>query len=447
MAKVKREQILFSCLGSTDPVRGCHDGAMLHIARHYRPSKIFWYITKEMHDYELRDDRFRQSIEMLKEQCPGYEPEILEPYYDRREDASDFDGFYDTFYEQLKQLSSLYPEAEILVNISSGTPQMKMTLALLCESLKFRIKVIQVKNFEHRSGTSVRTTSEEYDIEEELLMNEDGEEGSENRCSEPKLIFVQREKLCSQVETLLRRYDYEAVRSFKTLPDRLTNIIEHLALRSAYDVKAAEEKAKTIKMELYPASNKKEETYPEYRDISEYILCLKLMQRTGRYTDLVIRLNPLVIRLQKAWLDKKGMDFESISYMDRRKGLIIDRELLRENNPELFGFIDGKYNYGFSNSSLNIILCNYFIEWLGAANSPEGILFMQLQKLNDSRNKSAHELQNTGEEDVKRAMGFGSRELIDKLVQLCAEIYPQHYKEELFSIYDELNRHILAELR
>ena len=40
MKKGKQETILFSCLGSTDPVRGEHDGAMLHIARHYKPDRI-----------------------------------------------------------------------------------------------------------------------------------------------------------------------------------------------------------------------------------------------------------------------------------------------------------------------------------------------------------------------------------------------------------------------
>ena len=48
MKETKQETILFSCLGSTDPVRGEHDGPMLHIARHYRPDKILWYLTKEM---------------------------------------------------------------------------------------------------------------------------------------------------------------------------------------------------------------------------------------------------------------------------------------------------------------------------------------------------------------------------------------------------------------
>ena len=48
MGKTKRETILFSCLGSTDPVRGERDGAMLHIARHYKPDRILWYMTKEM---------------------------------------------------------------------------------------------------------------------------------------------------------------------------------------------------------------------------------------------------------------------------------------------------------------------------------------------------------------------------------------------------------------
>ena len=210
MSNNKKETILFSCLGSTDPVRGEHDGAMLHIARHYRPDKILWYITKEMRRKEEEDNRYRLSIDYLKKQCPGYEPEILEPYYDDVEDASDFDCFYEPFSRILTDLNDKYPDAEIILNLSSGTPQMKMTLALLAQTLQYRVRCVQVKNFERRSGTSDRTTSAKYDLELELEFNEDAAADAENRCSEPKLIGIQRQRLRTQVEALLKRYDYDA---------------------------------------------------------------------------------------------------------------------------------------------------------------------------------------------------------------------------------------------
>lgn len=40
--------ILFTCAGTTDPVRGGHDGGILHIMRHYRPEKVYLFLSKEM---------------------------------------------------------------------------------------------------------------------------------------------------------------------------------------------------------------------------------------------------------------------------------------------------------------------------------------------------------------------------------------------------------------
>ena len=145
------------------------------------------------------------SIEYLKKQCPGYAPEILPPCCDELEDVSDFDAFFDVFEEQLCSLSRKYPDAEILVNLSSGTPQMKTTLALLSSTLQFPIRAIQVKNFENRSGTTERTNAKTCDLEYELEFNEDAEPGAPNRCSEPKLTLVQRDKQRAQIASLLRR--------------------------------------------------------------------------------------------------------------------------------------------------------------------------------------------------------------------------------------------------
>lgn len=447
MKKTKQETILFSCLGSTDPVRGEHDGAMLHIARHYKPERIVWYMTQEMRLIGEKDNRYALSIEYLKKQCPGYAPEILPPCYGELEDASDFDAFYDVFEEKLRSLSREYPDAEILVNLSSGTPQMKTTLALLSSTLQFPIRAIQVKNFEKRSGTTERTNSTTYDLEYELELNEDAQPDAPNRCSEPKLMLIQRDKQRAQIKSLLQRYDYEALLAMgKTLPEGSQTLIRHLAYRSAYNLRAAISEAENIPViDLFPANASNAPTYREYRELSEYILLLKLMQRTQRYTDLLIRLNPLVIQLQRSWLSKNGVEFSKMGYIDSQGREWMDPKKIRQLDSALADWLDEKYK-NFRSSMLNIIFCNYMIEWIGKSGTETGVLFRKLEQLNHERNESAHSLSNVTEEEIQRIMGCSSGQLIKRLTALLAEIYPEHYREELFSIYDTANRRILETL-
>lgn len=447
MKKGKQETILFSCLGSTDPVRGEHDGAMLHIARHYKPDRILWYMTKEMRMIGEKDNRYALSIEYLKQQCPGYAPEILPPCYGELEDASDFDAFYDVFEEELRELSRKYPDAEILVNLSSGTPQMKTTLALLSSTLQFPIRAIQVKNFERRSGTTERTNSKTYDLEYELELNEDAQPDAPNRCSEPRLMLIQRDKQRAQIASLLKRYDYEALLFMSSsLPESSRTLLQHLAYRSVYNLRAAvSEAAKFSGFDLFPTNMTHAPTYREYRELSEYILLLKLMQRTQRYTDLLIRLNPLVIRLQRGWLSKNGVDFSQLGYIDGQRRECMDPQKIREFDPALADWLYRKYN-GFRSGTLNIIFCNYMMEWTGKSETETGVFFQKLARLNQERNESAHSLSNVTEEEIQRILGYSSAQLIKKLMALLAEIYPQHYREELFSIYDSANRWIMENL-
>jgi hypothetical protein len=46
--KTTRRQVLLSFLGTTDPIRGERDGAMLHILRHYRPEVVCLLFTPEV---------------------------------------------------------------------------------------------------------------------------------------------------------------------------------------------------------------------------------------------------------------------------------------------------------------------------------------------------------------------------------------------------------------
>lgn len=61
------KRILFSAVGSTDPIAGQHDGAILHIARHYDIDEIYLYYSKEKCELEEKDNRYLYCLEKLQE--------------------------------------------------------------------------------------------------------------------------------------------------------------------------------------------------------------------------------------------------------------------------------------------------------------------------------------------------------------------------------------------
>ena len=60
---------MFSPVGGTDPMSesNYHDGALLHIARHYLPDVIYLYMSKEILEKQDQDDRYRYCIRKLGE--------------------------------------------------------------------------------------------------------------------------------------------------------------------------------------------------------------------------------------------------------------------------------------------------------------------------------------------------------------------------------------------
>lgn len=111
-------RILFTPAGDTDPVRGYHDGAILHILRHYKIDKVILALTKDMEEKEKTMGCYAKGIESVSPRTPleykltGItEPHLFEPL-----------TMVQDIFEEAYQA---YPDAEWLVNISSGTPQLK----------------------------------------------------------------------------------------------------------------------------------------------------------------------------------------------------------------------------------------------------------------------------------------------------------------------------------
>ena len=123
------ERILFSPLGDSDPVRNCYDGACLHIVRHYQPTQVVLFYTAEMERKERRDHRYTRALKRLAPQC-----EVRE-IFSGIESPQQFDAFQGVLPEAVGALADAHPAAQILLNLSSGTPQMKTVMALLSVDL------------------------------------------------------------------------------------------------------------------------------------------------------------------------------------------------------------------------------------------------------------------------------------------------------------------------
>ena len=200
-------KILFSPIGTTDPVRNCRDGACLHILRHYHPDKVVLYFTDEMEKRERNTHMYTLGIEHVQPGCP------VESLYSGIVDAHLYDAYLHDLPGHVLKLHQTYPEAEILLNLSSGTPQIKVVLAIMSTEYAW-CRGIQVASPEHRSNTNNIPVQDEEDVEEMLACNEDDEPDAPNRCEEPHLEILRFYREKYEIMSLVNQYEYMGAWAF-----------------------------------------------------------------------------------------------------------------------------------------------------------------------------------------------------------------------------------------
>ena len=71
-------KILFSPIGGSDPIRNYRDGSMLHICRNYLPDKVVLYLSGEMYQHHMQDNRYLYCLEQLSKQTGhDFQTEII----------------------------------------------------------------------------------------------------------------------------------------------------------------------------------------------------------------------------------------------------------------------------------------------------------------------------------------------------------------------------------
>ena len=449
MEKVKAsDKILFSPIGDTDPVRDFYDGACLHIVRHYHPSKVILFYTR---DESEKDPIMIKAIKDINNKC-----DVLKSIKTEIEKPHLFDEFRIVLPEAVNKIHEQYPEAEILLNLSSGTPAIKGILAILSVEMEF-CRGIQVST--PRKGSN-KSNFAALSVEETLIMleeNHDNSPESPNRCTEPDLQIIRYYSEKNRVLTLIDHYEYRGAwylaRNSDNIPKTVKALLEHAMLRA--ELLSDEAKAVMNKYAgkvLFPFKDKPE-------SLVEYFQLMQIAQKKKRLSDLLLKITPFMYELIFFYLENMGsklpFSFKALCKKEKHTHRLI-RNRLKAAEPELLRFLDCQFDQPFRDSDLSFLLLRHICAYIKENELlPEGdrelhtIILDNIDKVvkaNGLRNDTAHKITNVQEEDFKDMVGRGSNETLMILFTLLKLIIDERKIQNFGNIYDNINTWIKDEL-
>lgn len=432
-------KILFSPVGMTDPIRYFRDGALLNICRYYRPDKIYLYMSKEVLTYHDKDDRYRYCLEKLGELIgQKFEIELLER--PDLENVQIFDGFLADLKDELIKIHSQYPEAEILLNVSSGTPAMKSSLQILSLTLNFRCLPIQV-------STPQKSSNPRIDEEKDLTPEEHWELNESNDFEDNRCITSLTENLLEEFEKqsimkLIRSYDYAAAYSIAKDSDMFSEKFKELLSAAASRLKL-ENRARTI-FRKYGISGLIANS-PDYVDVSEYLLLLKIKIAKEEYADFLRSITPVLVDLFSMYLKNKcGFDISSYTYTDNKNVMRWDIKLL-SGTAEL-NILNQKYRStgGLQKDSIvySDSLSEIIVQTASDTDAKNITNDLRNKVEKQLRNKAAHTIISINDATVKNYTGLSSEDIykmLVKMLKLCG------YQQDENS-YENMNNILLSEI-
>lgn len=454
------DDILFTCAGTSDPVRGNRDGGILHIMRYYHPKRVYLFLSQQIADLEAQDHRFEKTFQHMQEVCAAqgivYQPSLF-MHNSQLCDASKIDLVEKPLLEYFTSVAAENPNCRILLNLSSGTPQMKTLMQFLAVDSPYHVLGVQVDGPQQNKKDQSRTDNETYNVDYELATNFDDEpdclpEGERrNRTSEPEMFAIKHQRHRHQLLKLLERQDYDAMLDMsQNLPKQLQTLLQHLNARNNLQSEEAYKLSKELTelgFPLYPAMK----SDSHYRDLSEYYLLLRNLQKLGRYSEFVLRLNPFLTELLYTLL----VQTEFAGYLKKSNGQIdVATDVLNSKQPELMKRLQAEAQRTLLDyKNFSIFLGISMLLVTDTLSDAHRNFLRACNALNTAqRNTAAHQLHAVLEEDIKHDCFFGikhygSAEIVQKLGELLAQAYPDVCDKSLFRIYDRCNDYIKAHLQ
>jgi len=312
-------KILISAVGDTDPIRNFHDGALVHIARKYRPDKIIIVFSKRTIGKKDDIEKVIRSIDS------EYVPEIVchEPII-LNEDVFVFD----TMYEQFDAIIQKYytKDDEFILNLSSATPQVKSALFVLNRLSEINVKAVQVSSPENDSNAGVGHDDSE-DIDALIDINMDNKLDYIDRTIEDTSEKFKQGLMKKTLRDFIKKYDYKAsLELANQLPD-------FPGLKECR--KKLQDIVDSLDRQAVPQLLQKKKWSEEQKKVLNAYLTIDLQKERGNFSEGLIRIKNLTEFILEDYIENRYPGFLDNYVNESEKyylGIWDYRKILKEKN-------------------------------------------------------------------------------------------------------------------
>ena len=437
--------ILFSPIGTTDPISNFRDGAMLHICRHYDIDKVYLYISSEMLIHHSVDNRYCYCLDRLSElKGKTIEYEVIEKP-DLNDNIYRFDYFLNEFKTIIDQIRTEYPEAKIFLNTSSGTTAMKSDLNALSIISEYPLCAIQVATPVKRSNPRSEK-KDDYDTVEYWELNEDNEAGTENRCIESKNINYFYELKKKMIAELINHNDYVGA---KLLSNELgedkadfKQLLDGACKRIKYDFKNAKQIFGNFGYKIVEHEN------ADKIFLSEYALLLNMKIKKEEYAEFLRAFTPFFsAMLRRVLKDRCGFDIALYIKTERKNGKT--RETGKWLTSSLPIDIRTALNRRYGEMRENDYVKSDHLVTILNEKTDDNFLKQLIEKLRTAeikiRNEAAHDMVSITEDYIKERIGDSPRKLFNNTMKLF-NYTDIKIPDDFFLSYDRMNKILTNEL-
>lgn len=435
------DYVLFSNIGTTDPIRHEYDGPFLHIIRKYKPKKAYIFLTKEMCDIDEKYNAYERAAKVIDKDI-----EIVKIRHEEIDEPNDFLVF-DKHYEKiLDEIVRENPKLEVLINISSGTPQMICSLYNITANSDKPFKLIQVIT-PIKKGHRGDHTNDFTNIESLVLNTYDNicteNEGIENRCYEKKPTNIRKQTIEKVIEEHIKIYDYEGAYQASNEAKDLLNeeVLENLVFLKERN------RLNFNKLDkgLLPIETTKD------RDIFEYILYLQNKLKRNEILEFSRGISPILTDLFEVYL-KEIYKTDIKQYCHKNK-------LSKDSMPiDVKKVYDATFNGEYRTADLSSKNIEpYLFYFANKENNTKLIEILKHLKEFEKhfRNIAAHEIASINDEEIKKHMKkkfnkeIGVNHILSYLKYLFEVSFNKKYKKQQidWNSYDKVNELIVEKMK
>lgn len=384
-------RVLISAVGDTDPFRNFHDGALIHIARKYRPEKVILIFSEHTAKKQGNIEKALFSI------APDYKPEV------KTHDSIISDNevhIFDVMFQRFSDILQEYytKEDEFILNLSSATPQIKSALFVINRLNGINVKAVQVSSPEHASNENIGHDNDE-NIDELIEVNEDNKVNFIDRTIEDNAEKFNQALLKKTARDFIEKFDYKAAL------DILDQLSDFPNLKSVRE--EIRDVVNCLSKQDVPKGLRHKKLKEEEQKILSAYLTIELQRERGNVSESFIRIKNLTEFILEDYIEK------------RNPGLIDDYcESIQKYYLSLFDYsklLKATREFKLRKTIAPII------------------------EMNSSRNTVAHSLSPLDSDAVKQ-LGIAMK----TLKTLVREQY--HFSQSDFNFYQNLNKKLLTKL-